>query len=47
MLAKILALILHEVMEEYAQLCDDEGASEPPDAHIKIGFSTGRKPDDG
>ena len=42
MLAKILALIAHEVMEEYRLLEDDE-PPEPPDAHIKIGFSSGRK----
>jgi hypothetical protein len=44
-MAKILALMLHEVLQEYAQLCDDE-EPEPPDTHIKIGFSTGRKSDD-
>jgi hypothetical protein len=45
MLAKILALMLHEVLSEYAQLCDDE---EPePETRVNIGFSSGRKkPDD-
>lgn len=45
MLARILALIAHEIAEEYRLLEEDKDREppEPPDAHIKIGFSAGRK----
>lgn len=43
MLAKIIALMAHEIVAEYRSLDDDDSKPEPkppapPDAKIKIGF---------